>query len=194
MALDATAPQQSVLWQVRDLPGNIIGFTQQESRHAMLLAGDSTLEQWRYALPQRRLLEREESIVKDDTWEVLPDCDAAHCLQLALRQDAPDAQVGMLVVPPGAHGKGGSVPLRWSGAPPRVTLRERLLLLRFAAEDGWHCRLIDFNCRVLADIVLPDAVGAQAAMMDGHVLAWDRCGRVVDVEIATGAVRMLTFG
>jgi hypothetical protein len=194
MALDATAPQQSVLWQVRDLPGRIVGFTQQENRQAMLLAGDGTLEQWRYALPQRRLLGREDCVIRDDTWEVLPDCDAAHCLQLGMRQDGPDAQVGMLVVPPGAHGKGGSVPLRWSGAPPRATLRERLLLLRFAAEDGWHCRLIDFDCRVLADIVLPDAAGAQAAMMDGHVLAWDRCGRVVDVEIATGAVRMLTFG
>jgi hypothetical protein len=115
-------------------------------------------------------------------------------MQLALRRDAPDAQAGTLVVPAGVHGKGGSIALRWSGAPPRATLRDRLLLLRFAAEDGWHCQLIDFACRVLADIVLPEAVGAQAAMMDGHLLAWDRCGRVVDVEIATGAVRMLTFG
>jgi hypothetical protein len=194
MALDATAAQQSVLWQVRDLPGKIVGFTQQEDRHAMLLAGDSTLEQWRYALPQRRLLEREESIISDDIWTILPDCDAAQCMQLVLHQDPHDAYAGTLVVPAGVHGKGGSIALRWSGVPARATLRERLLLLRFAAEDGWHCQLIDFNCRVLADIVLPEAVGAQAAMMDGHLLAWDRCGRVVDVEIATGAVRMLTFG
>jgi hypothetical protein len=194
MALDATAPRQSVLWQVRDLPGNIVGFTQQEHMQAMLLAGDATLEQWRYALPQRRLLEREESIARDDAWQILPDCDAAGCLQLGLRQDAQDAQAGTLTVPAGVHGKGGSIALRWSGAPPRVGLRERLLLLRFATGDGWHCQLVDFDCRVLADILLPEAMGAQAAMMDGYLLAWDRCGRLVEVEIASGAVRMMTFG
>jgi hypothetical protein len=194
MALDAAAPHQSVLWQVRDLPGNIVGFTQQENAQAMLLAGDGTLEQWRYTLPERRLLGREESIVKDQTWDVLPDCDAAHCLQLELCQDPQDAQAGTLLLPRGAHGKGGSIALRWSDAPPRASLRERLLLLRFEAEDGWHCRLIDFNAQVLADILLPEAAGAQAAMMDGHVLAWDRCGRLVDVEIATGTARMVTFG
>jgi hypothetical protein len=194
MALDAAAPQQSVLWQVRDLPGNIVGFTQQANAQAMLLAGDSTLEQWRYALPERRLLGREEAIIKDRTWEVLPDCDADRCLQLELRQDPQDAQAGTLVLPQGVHGKGGKMPLRWTNALPRASLREHLLLLRFEAEDGWHCQLVDFNCRVLADILLPEAAGAQAAMMDGHVLAWDRCGRLVDVEIATGAVRMVTFG
>ncbi len=194
MALDAAAPGQSVLWQVRDLPGRIAGFTQQANMQAMLLAGDGKAEQWRYTLPQRRLLGREEAAIQPDTWDVLPDCDAAGCLQLALHEDPENAQAGTLLVPRSVHGKGGSLPLRWRGTAPRVSLRERLLLLRFAAEDGWHCRLVDGNCRVLADIVLPDADGAQAAMLDGHLLAWDRCGRLVDVEIATGAVQMLTFG
>lgn len=48
--------------------------------------------------------------------------------------------------------------------------------------------------RVVADLVLPDALQARASLHAGHLLAWDRRGRVVDVDIDTGDVRTLTFG
>lgn len=50
------------------------------------------------------------------------------------------------------------------------------------------------HARVLADILLPDADGAQAVLHNGHLLAWDRLGRLADLDLATSASRMLTFG
>jgi hypothetical protein len=68
------------------------------------------------------------------------------------------------------HGRGGKLPLQWTGASPRITSRAGLLLLRFEAADGWHCRVTDFKAGVLAEIVLPEAHDAHATLHAGHLL------------------------
>lgn len=152
------------------------------------------VEQWRYALPQRRLTGRDPIGVGTDAYAVLPDCQGDQAISLMLRGYDGQTPAGSLVVPGCRHGRGGTIELRWSGTPPQVSLHDGMLLLRFQGEDGWHCQLITFNCVVLADVVLPEAQGPLAAVRDGCLMVWDQRGRLVEVELATGGVRMLTPG
>lgn len=193
MALDTAAPARSVLWQVADLPGPIIGFDQQGDGQALLLGGSGGVEQWRYALPERRLLQRDDFALDDDTACVLPDAHNAAPLVLEVRQadDGNDGVVLSLQRCGQARATRIALPAR---GPLHATLHDGLVLLRFDAADGWHCQLVDINGRCLADVVLPGAAGAQANVHAGHLLAWDRAGRLVDIEIGTSLARTLTPG
>lgn len=80
------------------------------------------------------------------------------------------------------------------GAQPHASLSHDLLLLRSQGVAAWSCRVLNVERKIVADIVLPDALNPRASLHAGHLLAWDRHGRVVDVDIETGEVRTLTFG
>jgi len=190
MVLDATAEGRSVLWQVGDLPGAVIGFAQQGQHEALLLRQGTTVEQWRYALPARRLLGRDDASIPENTFAVLPDVrqDSPVLFQAA---DAGGGAARYLVL----SSDDDATEIDWPHAQlPQASLHDGLLLLRFDAEGGWCCRAMDIHGRVVADLVLPDALQARASLHAGHLLAWDRRGRVVDVDIETGEVRTLTFG
>ena len=193
MALDTAAPGRSVLWQIGDLPGPIIGFDQQHSRHALLLAVDRGVEQWRYALPERRLLERDRHAVETDTAIVLPDCQRQEPVFLSMRAADTDGGTLILSWSHGTDDGGAEIALPTHGKV-HTSLHDGLLLLRFDAADGWHCQLVDFKGRLLADVTFADAVDARATVHARHLLAWDRSGRLVDVDIDTGRVRTLTPG
>jgi hypothetical protein len=194
MALDTAAAGQSVLWQVRDLPGRVVAFERQDGFEAMLLDMGEVVEQWRYALPQRRLMGREQIGISEDACAVLPDCLGDSAIQLGLQGYDGQTPAGTLKVWGSRHGRGGVLDLRWSGSLPQLSLHDGMLLLRFQCEDGWHCQLITMNCVVLADVVLPEAQEPRAAVRDGCLMVWDQRGRLVEVELATGSVRMLTLG
>jgi len=193
LVLDATAPGQSALWQVADLPGKVAGFARHDDHEALLLAhGDATVEQWRYALPARRLLGRVRIAVPKGVCAVLPDCLDEVPLMLEVSAPLRDGDAPRLRM---HDPDGADVLAAWPHTQvPQATLHGRLLLLRFDGDDGWHCKIMDADGRTLADIVLPGAIAPQATIQGGHMLAWDRRGRVVDIEIHTTAVRTLTFG
>jgi hypothetical protein len=191
MALDTAAQGRSVLWQISDLPGRIIGFDQQQAGQALLLATGSNVEQWRYALPERRLMQRDSFPVAIDTAFVLPDCHGAEPIGLKLHKSDGDALI--LSVPRCAHGRGAQMALP-AHESVQATLHDGLLLLRFDTADGWRCQLVDFNGGVLAEVTLPDAIDADATVRARHLLAWDRSGRLVDIEIDTSLVRTLALG
>jgi len=194
MVLDTVAAGQSVVWQVRALPGRIVGLARDDGVEAMLVDTCGAVEQWRYGLPARRLMSRDAIEVPDNAWAVLPNCANPVALVLRMREHDAAARTVTLALPSTSRGTGGSLALCWVDAPPRITLHDGLLLIGCHTIDGWHCRLVDMNARVLADIHLPEADGAQAALHDGHLLVWDRRGRLVDIDLATSASRMLTFG
>jgi hypothetical protein len=193
MALDTAAPGRSVLWQIGDLPGSIIGFDQQHGRQALLLAVAPDVEQWRYVLPERRLLERDRYPVRSETAIILPDCAHPEPVILEVRKAEKDEDTLVLSWSHGTDSGGAEITVLAQG-PLHASLHDGFLLLRFEATDGWHCLLVDFNGRLLADVTLPSAVNAQATVHEGHLLAWDRGGRLVDVEIGTSRVRTLTLG
>ena len=192
MVLDATAPGQSVLWQVGDLPGKVTAFERQGEHEALLMRIDDAIEQWRYALPARRLLARERAALSETILTVLPDCDDDDPFILEMAEPDRDHALPRLRVwgPQANH-----VIAAWPHPHfPQASLHDGLLMLCFDAEDGWHCRLTKINGSICAEIVLPDAMEAHATVRGGHLLAWDRRGRVVDVALDTAAVRTLTFG
>jgi hypothetical protein len=192
MVLDTSARQQSVLWQVADLPGTVCGFVQQGDHQALVMRQGASVEQWRYALPARRLLGRDGATLAETTFAALPDCrqDAPVLLGfVASGRDNGAACLSLFSV----EGYNEEVAWPYDGIP-HASLHHDSLLLRFEGDDGWHCRLLDLDLTTVADIVLPEAVAPRATVQAGHLLAWDRRGRVVDVVIDTGIVRTLTFG
>lgn len=78
--------------------------------------------------------------------------------------------------------------------PVHPTVHGNLLLVRFAAADGWHCQLLDLGGRLLAEVMLPDAAHARATVQAGHLLAWDQAGRLVDIDIGTSRASTVTPG
>jgi len=185
MVLDATAPGQSVLWQIGDLPGSVIGFEREGDHEALLMRTGASVEQWRYQLPARRLLAREQAYLPEHVLDILPDCERNTPLLVA----GPDGRdSGVLLLEPGR----GHIDI--AIRPARAALYQGRLLLQETSDAGWRCHLMDSAGRLLCEIVLPDAHMAQATVRGGHLLAWDRRGRVVDVALDTAAVRTLTFG
>lgn len=192
MALDTAAPGQSVLWQVRDLPGRIVHFDEQGGMQAILLSVDGGVEQWRYTLPERRLRQRDRFEIREELYALLPDCANEEPVRIKLDAGKARVQPAVLTLPSGPHGKGGTLDLSRATERPTVSLHDGLLLLEFSVEGGACCQLVDFNGRVLAEIVLPEAKQAAASVRGGVLLAWDQCGRVVEVSLSTGESRMLT--
>ncbi|MBD8528860.1 MULTISPECIES: bpX6 domain-containing protein [unclassified Massilia] len=191
LVLDATAPGQSVLWQVADLPGEIIGFAAQGKHEALLLRDGTRVAQWRYALPARRLVGRDAVDVPDGAFAVLPDCDGEMPVVLGAAGAIADGTAYLST----QTEDGMSAQFAWPhDRLPQASLHVNCLLLRVDDSDGWHCQWMNFSGKLLADIVLPDALAPQATVHGGHLLAWDRRGRVVDIALADAAVRMLTFG
>lgn len=194
MALDTAAPNQSVLWQVRDLPGPIVGFDQQGEYQALLLDADAGVEQWRYTLPGRRLLQRDAFVRPPDAVFVLANSRNGAPTMLGLRHLDSAGGAGELVIPRPHHRDGDAVVALSSTDGLQVSVHDGMLLARFAAADGWHAQLVEFDGAVRVDIVLPEPLAPRASVRQGHVLAWDRRGRLVDIDIATSVVRMKTFG
>jgi len=193
LALDAMASGQSVLWQVGDLPGRIAGFSEHDGKQALLLRVDqTTVEQWRYSLPQRRLLQRDRFQLEAAPSFALPDCDSDKPFQLALRPNV-DGHMA-LVLPAGARGRRTGLVLEMVPAMPEVVLYKDMWFWHEQQAGSWRGKLLNMEGRVLAEINLPGAHRASARMLDGHLLAWDLCGRLIDVDMDTGAVHTLTLG
>ncbi len=191
MVLDATAEGRSVLWQVSDM-SNAIGFEAQGEHEALLLRQGPTVEHWRYALPARRLLARQRVFVPENTFAALPDCrDDQPVLLEAVSPGRADDEARHFIF----SQCGGATKIDWPhGQLPQASVHDGLALLQFDGDDGWHCKVMNNQHKIVADIVLPDALEPRASLHAGHLLAWDRHGRLVDVDIDTGAVRTLTFG
>jgi len=192
MVLDATAPGQSVLWQVGDLQGRVIAFERQDQNEALLVRQGPSVEQWHYALPSRRLLARQSVVVPEHAFVVLPDCRDDEPLVLGLA--GPDRK-SVLPSLRALHPHDNQVIAPWPHPQaPRASLYGGLLMLCFDADDGWHCQLMTLQGKLVADLVLPAALEARATVRGGHLLAWDRRGRLVDVALDSAAVRTLSFG
>jgi hypothetical protein len=192
VAIDTTLDRLAVIWQVADLPGKVIDFCDDGVMQTILIAGEKELQQWRYALPARRLCQR-------DTVP-MPGAGVAKVM-------AHPKSTAPMLIHVSENGAGMTVALRQPGgselvlqlgslnAGLKVDLKDGWLAVHSHASDGQYlCQVVDkIVCKVVAEIRLEHADQARISAHDGHLLLFDRAGRLLDIDCAMGTVHSLTL-
>ena len=185
IACDAASDRFTALWQVADLPGKISGFHEENNIQAILLSGADGLQQWRYALPARRLFQRDLFDVPQGVSFALPNTAGDTPLFLAR-----SAQGSVMLAP--------ATSLDLPAIPSTASCRQGQGMLLFHWQDAdsgdWHCAVVEraHRKRVL-EIALPRAQAGAVALQEGHLLAFDQNGRLVDVDLNTSNIRTLVL-
>lgn len=188
-ALDTTAAQLAISWQVADLPGPIAGYCHDGAVQSVLLDGPDGPEQWAYAQPGRQLRQRESWDMPDSAMHVLPSPSMGAPYLLALRQEANKADLFV--------GRCGSAPAEalWValGAGEvtglEVALRAGWLLIVARSTQGARCIVATQRGEIKAVVNFPASDGARISVQDERILMFDRCGRLAEIDTASGALR-----
>jgi hypothetical protein len=192
MAIDTTKDQLAVVWQVADLPGRVFDFLDDGAEQVILMAARDEQHLWRYSLPARRLAQR-------DIFP-FPAEDAPH-----LKGVAGNPTPAVVRLEPGETeqlltldlGRGALLRLGLGAAPglPAVHVQDGWVLVQSRGEDGaFRCQVADPRTqKVVAELLLPDAHGAAVRAHGKHLLMFDHCGRLVDVDCLTGTVLSLSL-
>lgn len=187
IACDTASTSFAALWQVADLPGKICGFHEENNTQAILLYGPEGLQQWRYALPARRLFQRDLFEVPQDVSYALPNT-AAEMPFLLTRSEMGAL---MLTLMPAKR-------LDLPAIPPTAScsLGQGMLFFHWNEGSGgdWRCAAVELGQgkRVL-EVSLPRAQDGGMTLQDGHLLAFDQNGRLIDIEMSTGNSRTLVL-
>jgi hypothetical protein len=185
IACDAASAGLTALWQVADLPGKISGFHEENNTQAILLHGPDGMQQWRYALPARRLFQRDLFDVPQGVSFALPNTTGDTPLFLT------HSELGSVMLAP-------AKPLDFPAIPPAASCcqGQGMLLFHWQETDSgeWRCAAVERTQgkRVL-EIVLPRAQAGGVALQDGHLLAFDQNGRLIDIDLSTSITRMLVL-
>jgi hypothetical protein len=193
VAIDTSKDQLTVSWQVADLPGRVVAFLEEQGTQTLLLSTAGDLQQWRYQLPARRLMQRDS--FPHPRHEVL-------ALLPHNSRDAPT-----LVGQPsgGPHSSlqvhnGATAPftlaLRGIASRPEVTQATAFLLVRSYPEDGdtLDCMVADGRTgKALAHLTLAQGESARAHLDDGHIVLFDQLGRLIDICCEDSQVHTLTL-
>ncbi|WP_166887826.1 bpX6 domain-containing protein [Massilia sp. CCM 8734] len=186
--LDTSAPQQSIVWQVADLPGPIVGYADRAGALTLLLKVDDGIEQWSYEQPGRHLRQRDwwNDIAWHEGMSILPG--AAGEAPYLVSADWMNEQ--LLVA---QHGKPKPVTVALeSNTPLTVIIDGKWLVLMVAVEQAVRCQiatLADGKVRARVELAQDDA--ARFSFHDGRLLVFDRAGRLVDIDCASGLAHSL---
>ncbi len=190
VTIDTSRDQLAVSWQVADLPGRVFAFLEEDATQTLLLSTAQDIQQWRYQLPMRRLMQR-------DSFPP-PGQDVAALLPHPTR-DAPTLLRLLHAAPPASlqvH-EGSVMASRPPGtALPQVTQAAGLLLVRSepGEDDAPDCLVADGRTgKVLAHLSVAHGASVRVQVDDGHVLLFDRCGRLIDVDCGDSQVHTLTL-
>ncbi len=193
VAIDTSKDKLSVIWQVADLPGKIIDFLDDGATQTILLANDRELQQWRYVLPARRLGQRDDVPLPPEGVAMVLAHGTSASPMLVWIKDGADGTVLTASRPGGVElaFKLGLV----DPASLKAEIKDGWLMVCTRTGDGlFRCHVANRNAdKVVAELRLPQANHPGVAAHDGHVLVFDRNGRLIDVDIAAGSVRSLTL-
>ncbi|MCU6499096.1 hypothetical protein LPN04_14965 [Rugamonas sp. A1-17] len=187
VAIDTRQDRLAVSWQIADLPGQLTGFAEDQNGQAILLLSETEMQQWRYTLPARRLSQRDSfSPPAPDIWQLLPNPGRDEPMALYLINAAPGMTLRVQ--------RGGGTPafdfsLPELAAAPRVTLRDRFLLVesRDADGDNWRCRVFELmQGQMVAELQIAGAIEPVARLRGGYLQVFDRAGRLIGIDCATG--------
>ncbi|MFL6659298.1 MAG: hypothetical protein ACJ8GW_14560, partial [Massilia sp.] len=192
VAIDTTKEGLSVIWQVAELPGTVIGFQENDHYQVILMKKDDQLHQWRYALPGRRMMQRDLVAALPLHTGVLAQPGFPAPLQLSLGEQGPDSKTATFTR---VAGTSFTTAL---GSYEHVTHAEArddwVLLHTYDNDEHYRCLVLNSSgSKVVAQLMLDDANGPAASANDDHLLLFDRSGRLLDVDCATGAVHALTL-
>jgi hypothetical protein len=220
LAIDTLQPQLATVWQVADLPGEIIMFDDDGREQTLLIASQDSLQQWRYMLPARRLNQRDPLPLPDsDVWQLLPQpgwpeplklylMPYQNALTLSLVRGNRTAQYGQgnLIDPQtgqplsgykakaaGSKGEEVRIFLGQTTQDPRLELRDGWLMIVVEADGQQQCLVAEpTSGTVRARLYLPTPSEARARLQDGHVLFFNLQGGLIDLEVAT--CQVVTLG
>ena len=191
VAIDTTKDQLSVIWQVADLPGKILDFADDERTQTILRAAGEALQQWRYMLPARRLSQRDPlPSPPPGTGSLLAHGASTAPLQVRI---AHEAEASMLTVL-WQNGRRLDVAVG-DPASLNVEIKAGWLLVHTVGADALaSCRVFDAaNAELAATVTIPDARSPGAAACGEFVWVFDRCGRLVELNLQTRTERRLTL-
>jgi hypothetical protein len=185
IACDAGSQDFRALWQIADLPGKVIGLHEGNEAQAILLHGSDGIQQWRYALPSRRLFQRDLFDVPQGLSHALPDSAGDTPLFLART-----AEGGFDLTP----GKPLNLPVVPDGAA--ICHAAGLLLFHWkdAGSGDWHGVAVELSQgRRVLELTLPRVREGGAVLHDGHLLAFDQDGRLIDIDLGNSNTRTLVL-
>ncbi|WP_409027496.1 bpX6 domain-containing protein [Janthinobacterium sp. SUN098] len=194
VAIDSSKDQLAVSWQVADLPGRVVAFQEEPGVQTLLLATAEGIQQWRYQLPARRLLQRDSfPHPRDPVLALLPhSARDAPTLVCIMGDDGPR----YLQVHHGGATAPLTLPLQAIASVPEVTQAAGLLMVRSHLDDDspMECLVADGGTgTVLAQLRLDECDAARVHVNDGHILLCDDAGRLIDIDCENSQVHTLTL-
>jgi hypothetical protein len=193
VAIDTTKDRLAVIWQVADLPGKVIDFYDDGLAQTILIAAGDELQQWRYALPARRLCQRDSVATPPaDVAKVMAHPNSMGPMLCWAGEDAGAMTVSVQL--PGWTRK-VAIELGGFNAGLKVDIKDGWLVLQSQGPDGqYRCQVANRRAeKVVADIRIAHAQQAGVSAHDEHLLLFDRAGRLLDVDCKLGTVHSLAL-
>lgn len=192
VAIDTSADQLSVSWQVADLPGQVIAFLEERGTQTLLLSTPDDIQQWRYQLPARRLLQRDSfPHSRSKVLALLPH--SAHAAPAVVREVS--GSLTSLQVQQGDAAP-FTIALQAIASSPEVVQAAGFLLVSSYPDDDdlRECLVADGDSgKVLARLSLAQCPAARVHLDDGHILLFDQAGRLIDIGVGDSSVHTLTL-
>lgn len=186
LALDATRDANAVLWHVSGLPGPVRAARFNADWQSFLFETSHGPEFWRYQMPQRRLLSRDQPDLAEGREHVLmPDHHWAQ-YQVLSGLGVHDLRYQSAVIPEVVV----SLPMLkpWSsGEPMRVTVLGQSFGLLIVIESEQARRLVLFSTvrqRLIGEIDWPRDTHLSILERDQHLLLYDQAGRLLHLPMA----------
>lgn len=194
VAIDTSQDQLKVIWQVADLPGRVVAFLEEQGTQTLLLSTDEDIQQWRYQLPMRRLMQRDSfPLPSDHVLALLPHSSRDRPTVIRAVAEAPYASLQV-------HNGGAATPftlaLQVLFYSPEVAQAAGFLLVRSHPEHdaSLDCLVADGRTgKVLAHLSLAECESARVHLDDGHILLFDKQGRLIDICCEDSQVHTLTL-
>ncbi len=185
-AIDTTAAQLTISWQVADLPGEIVAYADDGNFQVVLLKVGYTVEQWSYAQPGRQLRQRESwehSEVGNDALMPSTALGAPYCVTVAREASGARLHIGRL-------GAGVDVDLALGALEDcRVFQRYNWLFIVAVEGDQMRCLVLNRSGQTKAIVTMEQADNVRVCVQGDHILVFDRAGRLLDIDSLSGQVQ-----